>query len=96
MIQRAPSDLDANGQHAPLSHRTILHIVEAIYDVVLDLEQLRRVQPALLSNAAIIQGQREAGAEGEVFEARELATRTALEEWLVRFLFSFDSRRRWI
>lgn len=44
---------DSNEQQPPLNHRAILTIVEEIYDSVLDLEQLRRIQPSLLNNLRI-------------------------------------------
>jgi len=41
----------------PLSHRAALALIEKLYDIVLDLEQLRRVQPALLSSQQALQDQ---------------------------------------
>ncbi|GAA6033710.1 hypothetical protein JCM8097_004393 [Rhodosporidiobolus ruineniae] len=40
------------GLSGPLTYRATLQIVEALYDCVLDLEQLRRIQPQLHATAA--------------------------------------------
>lgn len=53
----------------PLSHRDALVIIEKIYDCVLDLEQLRRIQPALFATAEGVRAQWEQmTVEGEVKE----------------------------
>lgn len=53
----------------PLPHRAALALIERLYDIVLDLEQLRRVQPALLSSQQALQDQLEQmTVEGEVKE----------------------------
>ncbi|GAA6000031.1 uncharacterized protein JCM10292_003590 [Rhodotorula paludigena] len=52
----------------PLSHRDALVIVEKIYDCVLDLEQLRRIQPQLQGTVADIQARLEQMVDGEVKE----------------------------
>jgi DNA topoisomerase 2-associated protein PAT1 len=53
----------------PLTHRAALAIIENLYDVILDLEQLRRIQPSLLSTQAALKEQFEAmTVEGEVKE----------------------------
>ncbi|BGO98946.1 DNA topoisomerase 2-associated protein PAT1 [Rhodotorula toruloides] len=53
----------------PLSHRDALAIIEKIYDCVLDLEQLRRIQPALFATAEGVRAQYEQmTVEGEVRE----------------------------
>lgn len=57
----APASNDGDAQKPPLAHRAILTIVEQIYDAVLDLEQMRRGQPALLSQLAAA---KEYGPEG--------------------------------
>jgi DNA topoisomerase 2-associated protein PAT1 len=75
--------IDANGHGEPLSHRAVLAIVEEIYDSVLDLEQLRRIQPALLANVATAAAEQEAGASGVLAEALSNAATTALAEWCV-------------
>lgn len=72
--------LDANGQQAPLSHRAVLAIVEEIYDSVLDLEQLRRVHPALLAAAEAEAGSVEPVAEGEEKSAPQGPAALALSE----------------
>ncbi|GAA6011782.1 hypothetical protein JCM11491_000749 [Sporobolomyces phaffii] len=60
----APSETDG-----PLTHRAALAIIEKLYDVILDLEQLRRVQPALLATQAGLREQFEQmTVEGEVKE----------------------------
>ncbi|GAA5901195.1 hypothetical protein JCM5296_006294 [Sporobolomyces johnsonii] len=41
----------------PLSQRAALAIIVKVYDAVLDLEQLRRIQPVLLATAATLKGQ---------------------------------------
>lgn len=52
----------------PLSYRSTLAIVEKIYDCVLDLEQLRRIQPQLQATVGGLEMQREQMVEGEVKE----------------------------
>lgn len=61
---KAAASAEATG---PLSYRQALTIIEEIYDCVLDLEQLRRLQPALLGaeNAARMQFE-QMTVEGEV------------------------------
>ncbi|GAA5891812.1 hypothetical protein JCM8208_002898 [Rhodotorula glutinis] len=43
----AKTSAPAAGADGPLSHRDALVIIEQVYDCVLDLEQLRRIQPQL-------------------------------------------------
>ncbi|GAA5884588.1 hypothetical protein JCM16303_000042 [Sporobolomyces ruberrimus] len=51
----------------PLTHRAALAIIEKLYDTVLDLEQLRRVQPTLLAAQASLKDQcDQMTVEGEV------------------------------
>ncbi|GAA5956454.1 hypothetical protein JCM3765_005664 [Sporobolomyces pararoseus] len=51
----------------PLSHRDALVIIEKLYDTVLDLEQLRRMQPSLVSAQTALKDQYEQmTVEGEV------------------------------
>ncbi|GAA5899296.1 deadenylation-dependent mRNA-decapping factor PAT1 [Sporobolomyces salmoneus] len=53
----------------PLSHRDALAIIEKLYDTVLDLEQLRRIQPALHATEAGLKEQLEQmTVEGEIKE----------------------------
>lgn len=66
---------------APLSHRSILMILEQIYEAVLDLEQLRRIQPALLSTLQEATMFAEAGNADEVTVTRVHAAKMALEQW---------------
>ncbi|GAA5939285.1 hypothetical protein JCM1841_004845 [Sporobolomyces salmonicolor] len=59
--------LAATAATGPLSHRAALAIIEKVYDAVLDLEQLRRIQPALLATEATLKEQIEQmTVEGEV------------------------------
>ncbi|GAA5878919.1 hypothetical protein JCM1840_000840 [Sporobolomyces johnsonii] len=59
----------ATAATGPLSHRAALAIIEKVYDAVLDLEQLRRIQPALLATEATLKEQIEQmTVEGEVKE----------------------------
>ncbi|GAA5873311.1 hypothetical protein JCM8547_007066 [Rhodosporidiobolus lusitaniae] len=51
------------GTGGPLSYRATLTIVEKLYDCVLDLEQLRRIQPSLHANVAGLQQQLEQAPE---------------------------------
>ncbi|KAK4704468.1 hypothetical protein P7C70_g1747, partial [Phenoliferia sp. Uapishka_3] len=60
--ESAPSSAeDIDAQKPPLTHRAVLAIVEQVYDTVLDLEQMRRGQPALLAQLAAA---KEQGPEG--------------------------------
>lgn len=77
----AGADVDEHGHRAPLSHRAVLTIVEEIYDAVLDLEQLRRIQPALLANAGAAKARQEAMPEDPSADEHVEATAKALEEW---------------
>jgi DNA topoisomerase 2-associated protein PAT1 len=53
----------------PLTHRAALAVIEKLYDTVLDLEQLRRIQPSLLSAQGAVREQFEQmTVEGEVKE----------------------------
>lgn len=71
------AEATANG--VPLSHRAVLTIVERIYDSVLDLEQLRRIQPALYGAQAVLKEQQANAPEGALDEQLAAAT-LALEE----------------
>lgn len=74
-----PSAADNDRQKPPLTYRAILAIVEQIYDAVLDLEQMRRSQPALLAGAA-------AAKEHEPEGSPEITrTEEAVAEWSVLF-----------
>ncbi|GAA5923569.1 uncharacterized protein JCM15063_003689 [Sporobolomyces koalae] len=60
----ASKDTPTNGH---LTRRAALAVIEQLYDTVLDLEQLRRVQPALLAEQAALRDQFEQmTVEGEV------------------------------
>lgn len=74
-----------NGERKPLTHRAVLIILEQIYDLVLDLEQLKRIQPRLLAAAKM------AAANEENVEGIGHTT-VALEEWSVVLFRSFDLR----
>lgn len=53
----------------PLTHRDALVIIEKLYDTVLDLEQLRRIQPSLVSTQNALKDQYEQmTVDGEVKE----------------------------
>ena len=77
------ANLDANGQGAPLSQRAVLAIVEEIYDSVLDLEQLRRIQPALVANSAAATAEQESGGSDVPTEGLDTSAATSLAEWCV-------------
>ncbi|BGP44222.1 DNA topoisomerase 2-associated protein pat1 [Rhodotorula kratochvilovae] len=68
----------------PLSHRDALVIIEKVYDCVLDLEQLRRIQPQLHgAEAALRQQLEQMTVEGEVkaqLEARCAEANAAVRE----------------
>lgn len=83
--ESAPSSADdANAQKPPLAHRAILSIVEQIYDAVLDLEQMRRSQPALLAQVAAA---KEYGPEGSpMIEKAD----QDVAEWFASFPAFFD------
>lgn len=76
---------DASSQETrskPLSHRSILVILEQVYDAVLDLEQLRRIQPGLLGTLKHVSFVDDESEEiGEV-QAEKIGEATrALELW---------------
>ncbi|KAK4052854.1 DNA topoisomerase 2-associated protein pat1 [Microbotryomycetes sp. JL221] len=62
----------------PLSHRAACSIVEKIYDIVLELEQLRRLQPQLAATHAALNAQ--APLSGASQEALDKAQQ-AIEAW---------------
>ncbi|GAA5827985.1 hypothetical protein JCM11251_005678 [Rhodosporidiobolus azoricus] len=72
----------------PLTHRASLSIIETLYDCVLDLEQLRRIQPQLLAQANGLQQQLEGmTVEGEMkdrLRERVEEAREAVKEGEVR------------
>ncbi|BGP12158.1 hypothetical protein JCM10213_004723 [Rhodosporidiobolus nylandii] len=76
--------LAATSAGVPLSYRATLAIVEKIYDCVLDLEQLRRIQPQLHATVAGLKSQVEQmTVEGEVkaqVEARVTEAEQAVRE----------------
>ncbi|KAI5480813.1 DNA topoisomerase 2-associated protein PAT1 [Pseudohyphozyma bogoriensis] len=91
LISHTPGDSKArkgaeeqtvDGRHPPLSNRAVLTIVEDIYDAVLDLEQLRRIQPALLATAAGAKEHEPPTPEGQ--EKVRLAE-TAVADWDIKY-----------
>ena len=68
----------SNGERKPLTHRAVLIILEQIYDSVLDLEQLKRIQPGLIAAARMAAANEEDPASEAVAQ-----TKFALEEWFV-------------
>lgn len=71
---------ESTSQGTPLSHRAACTIIERVYDAVLDLEQLRRIQPQVLGAEAALKEQAASVPEGVLDGALEEATR-AVEEW---------------
>ncbi|GAA6008151.1 hypothetical protein JCM10207_007046 [Rhodosporidiobolus poonsookiae] len=65
-----PQTLTANGG-GPLSYRASLIAIEKVYDLVLDLEQLRRIQPNLAATVAGLEAQGASMVEGEVRDGLE-------------------------
>lgn len=65
----------------PLTHRQTLAIIERLYDTVLDLEQLRRIQPALATTERALRDQYEQiTVQGEVKEQTRLRYEAAQRE----------------
>jgi DNA topoisomerase 2-associated protein PAT1 len=74
---------NATGQNAagqPLSHRAACAILERVYDAVLELEQLRRVQPNLVGAEAALKEQKVNMPEGVLDQAIAEASQ-AVEDW---------------
>ncbi|KDE03800.1 hypothetical protein, variant [Microbotryum lychnidis-dioicae p1A1 Lamole] len=76
----------------PLSHRSVLAILEKVYDAVLDLEQLRRIQPQLLGVAAAAKDHHAsavaANASEEVqanLEQHVVEGQNAVDEWTQKY-----------
>ncbi|SCZ91426.1 BZ3500_MvSof-1268-A1-R1_Chr1-2g01401 [Microbotryum saponariae] len=76
----------------PLSHRSVLAILEKVYDAVLDLEQLRRIQPQLLGAAAAAKDHHAsavaANASEEVqanLEQHVVESQKAVDEWTEKY-----------
>lgn len=69
LIAKSATASESPATDGPLSHRDALAIIERLYDTVLDLEQLRRIHPALLATEAGLKDQFEQmTVEGEVKE----------------------------
>lgn len=76
------SSVPSSGSSGQLSHRSILVILEQVYDAVLDLEQLRRIHPGLLTMLKLHSFVEEEGQEiGEVQAERIAEATLALERW---------------
>lgn len=67
---------------APLSHRAACAILERVYDAVLELEQLRRVQPNVVGAEAALKEQQANLPEGTLDQALAEASK-AVEDWCV-------------
>jgi DNA topoisomerase 2-associated protein PAT1 len=63
-----------------LSHRAACTIIERVYDAVLDLEQLRRIQPSVVGAELASKEQAAQMPEGVLEGALEEASK-AVEEW---------------
>lgn len=78
---------ESTAQGTPLSHRAACTIIERVYDAVLDLEQLRRIQPSVIGAELALKDQVANVPEGALDGALEEATK-AVEEWRVLFFVS--------
>lgn len=75
LISHTSTSTAVEGRKEPLSHRAVLIALEQIYDNVLDLEQLKRVQSNLLG------AQRMAEEENGGDEEQRASAKAALEDW---------------